>query len=229
MSCIRNSEMRKEIVIADLDGCLWDSKPRRDEFFFHICGKYGKPCPGKKASEMSDGIPRKMEEEYNNLGFNWEADSKMIWGDFIEFFNRFPPDLFGDVFNALYSLKRDGVKSALVTKNSSEVVYPLIERAGIEDLFLAVKTREDGPRGCSKSLLFSQCLEKLKIHPSRAISMGDHIYDISAAEEAGILPVAVGYGGFVRPELLLEKIPERQFAANPEEVYRVIRQNLNNS
>ena len=73
-----------------------------------------------------------------------------------------------------------------------------------------------------KQSCFLRQQKKLGIPPSRCMCIGYHILDVQAAKSAGMFPIAVGYGGFVKPEILLTEVPETQLARTPEDVWPTI-------
>ena len=218
--------MKEVLIITDFDGCFADSKTRRDGFFEEICKKYGKPDPKKIIVEMSDGMPRKMADEYAALGFEWERDKKMIWGDFIEYFNANPPEIFRGTRDAIEKCRRDGFKTAIGSLNSNKLILPFIGMHNLESLFHTVKTKEDSKL---KHRILLKCAEQLDVKPRDCIYLGDHLWDIDAAEKAGMTPISVGYGKFCSPEVLLGRIPQEQFAATPQDVYSTIIRNIKNN
>lgn len=213
------NRMNFELLIADYDGFLVDSKTWRDAFYFMLCQKYQKPCPGRSAYIMSDGIPREMDEEYNMLGFDWEKDKEIIWDEFKEYARTNPTPIFMATLSAMQKTRARERKVALVTLNSIDVISPFIARNDLESIFCSIMTREDGN---DKAELFLRTAEKLRVHSSRCSCIGDHILDIKAAKRAGMFPLAVGYGGFTKAEILLKEIPKEQIGMTPEDVWPTI-------
>ena len=93
----------------------------------------------------------------------------------------------------LLSLLTDrGVKTALVTNNSTENTEALMARFDLA--FDVVTTRDSGFYKPSGAPLL-EAMRRLGVSPSATIAVGDSHYDVQAAREAGCTQVIIVNGG----------------------------------
>jgi len=93
----------------------------------------------------------------------------------------------------LLSLLADhGVKTALVTNNSTENTETLLDRFGLS--FDVVITRDSGLFKPSGAPLI-EAMRRLCVSPAATIAVGDSHYDVQAAREAGCAQVIIVNGG----------------------------------
>ena len=88
-----------------------------------------------------------------------------------------------------------GVKTALVTNNTSVNTRSLTRRFGLR--FDVVLTRDSGLYKPSSAPLV-EAMRRLGVDASRTMAVGDSMYDIRSAREAGCVCVVVVNGGFDR-------------------------------
>ncbi len=105
----------------------------------------------------------------------------------------------------LASLRASGVKTGILTRNSTaavKVVFPDITACC--DAFMA---REDTPNVKPHPDHAQALLERLGVEPGRALLVGDHPIDIETARRAGIFSAAV-HSGHASAEALAEAKPD---------------------
>jgi phosphoglycolate phosphatase len=83
----------------------------------------------------------------------------------------------------LNRLSGRGIRTALVTNNSRKNTDILLEKFGL--VFDLVMTRDDGLWKPSGAPLLA-AMERLGLVPSECLAVGDSVFDIRAAREAGI-------------------------------------------
>jgi phosphoglycolate phosphatase len=99
----------------------------------------------------------------------------------------------------LAELRAGGVKTGILTRNSTaavKVVFPDVEKCC--DVFLA---REDVAQVKPHPGHAQAILERLGVHPERALLVGDHPLDVESARRAGLLAAAVTSGHASREDL----------------------------
>ncbi len=109
-------------------------------------------------------------------------------------------ELFPSTRPLLASLRQGGVKTGILTRNSTaavKLVFPDI--ASCCDAFMA---REDAPRVKPHPDHALALLERLGVLPGRALLVGDHPLDIETARRAGLASAAVTSGHADRETLL---------------------------
>jgi HAD superfamily hydrolase (TIGR01509 family) len=109
-----------------------------------------------------------------------------------------------------------GLKTALVTSKSQEELIPFLERfIGAPSVDTAVCASDvSRPKPDPESALLA--CERLGVSPSESIFIGDSVFDIRCARNAGITCVAVAYGAG-QPEALEREAPNL-LLHSPEEL-----------
>jgi phosphoglycolate phosphatase-like HAD superfamily hydrolase len=214
--------MNRKLAAIDYDGTTVNTKPVREAFFFHLCEKYGKPCPAEVLMDVNGkNIPFKVE--YELMGFEWKKDKELIWNEFVDYFKRNPVKIFRGIKENLIALKRRDLKLALVTMNTRDLVLDTIKREGLENVLDLVLTMEDGDK---KEKLLLKSARRFKLKPEECISIGDLKNDVYAAKAAGFLPLVAGYGGLAYRSIVRPLVPPKQYIARPENLARIVLKNL---
>lgn len=108
----------------------------------------------------------------------------------------------------VHALYQQGVPIAIVTRNSREAALLTMERLRMPSMPL--KAREDAaPKPDPEALL--ALAEGWSLPPSVCAYVGDFVYDIEAAERAGMLPVLYVGGGAAPGELAGRAMELREF------------------
>lgn len=118
-----------------------------------------------------------------------------------------PPVAFPGVVEAIAELRRRGIKVALTTGFSEDVVAPLLQSLGwsVGDTLDAVVTASEVPAGRPAPHMIHRAMEKTGVFDVRTVlAAGDTIADIQAAHNAGAIPVAVLTGALSKDEFATE-------------------------
>jgi pyrophosphatase PpaX len=123
---------------------------------------------------------------------------------------------FDSAIDALILAHRSGLKTALVTsKNAAELSAFLPNFPGTPYLTTSVSASDVSlPKPDPESALLA--CERLGVDPSRAVMVGDSVFDLRCARDAGLSCIAVAYGAGSRETLLAEQ-PDFLFDT-PEEL-----------
>ncbi len=103
-----------------------------------------------------------------------------------------------------------GLKVALVTSKSAPEVMPFLERfphAGLVDTVVCASDVQH-PKPSPESARLA--CARLGVEPHQALMIGDAIYDVRCARDAGVMAVAVAYGAGAREALAAEE-PDLMF------------------
>ena len=104
-------------------------------------------------------------------------------------------ELRDDAREVLEKLREEGFKLGLASNNGRVGVYKALKRLGIADLFDVVVTRNDVNSMKPDGKLVSKAVEMLRVARSEAVYVGDTIYDVEAARNAGVRCIVVLGGG----------------------------------
>lgn len=83
-------------------------------------------------------------------------------------------------------LRRRGVRTAVLTRNSRESLRCVLERHSLR--FDALRSREDGPNKPDPRPVLELC-EQLGVAPAETLVVGDYLFDLEAANSAGAISV----------------------------------------
>ena len=86
-------------------------------------------------------------------------------------------------------LKRKGINTGILTRNSRRPTLATLSRCGLS--FDAVISREDGPPKPSPEAVLRLC-KRFNVPPGRTVLTGDFDFDVISAKEAGATAIYVG-------------------------------------
>lgn len=85
---------------------------------------------------------------------------------------------------ALEALRRQGVRLAILTRNSRASARTVLAKHGLDGLFSVIWTREDGAIKPSGEPVLRIC-ERLGVAPEQTCMVGDYLFDIESGRAAG--------------------------------------------
>ena len=193
------SPQRKIMLAAfDLDGTLLNSA---DSIVFGVteCWKVcGFPVP--KAQDIKKIIGLPWEESVKNLlpdaGKKEFNLIKKYYEEVAQGKRQRPKqdqDLFPGVYEMLKEVREAGYILTIITSRSGVRLRELLARHGIEELFSALKTTDDGP-GKPNPFLMRQTLNEFNVLKNNAVMIGDTTFDIAMSKNAGTFGVGVSWG-----------------------------------
>jgi HAD superfamily hydrolase (TIGR01549 family) len=125
---------------------------------------------------------------------------------------------FEAAIDALMTFHAAGIKTALVTSKSAIELDAFLARFrathAIDTTVCASDVRHPKPAPESAVLACA----RLGVQPSRAVMIGDSIYDLRCARDAGVRAIAVTYGAAARDVLLSEE--PNLFFDTPDDLLR---------
>lgn len=104
------------------------------------------------------------------------------------------PALLGDLAQAGYLL-------AIATGKSRRGLDRDLDVTGLADRFHATRTVDEAPSKPHPGMLLD-LLDELGVRPDRALMIGDSVWDLQMAANAGVPALGVATGGYPRPQLL---------------------------
>jgi phosphoglycolate phosphatase len=99
------------------------------------------------------------------------------------------PELHANVKSTLEKLKNKGIKLAILSVNTDEILNIQVDYTGIRDFFLAVRSCEE-----DKLEALPPLLKELGFLPDETIFVGDTDHDVEAAKHAGTTSLALSWG-----------------------------------
>jgi HAD superfamily hydrolase (TIGR01549 family) len=95
----------------------------------------------------------------------------------------------------------DGYTLAVATSAKQEELQPLLEVAGVSDLFSLRTSSDDADRSKPDPDIVKAALERAECPAERAIMIGDTPYDVAAATRAHVRVIGFECGGWERSDL----------------------------
>ena len=172
--------MRYELVIFDMDGTLiaemLDFDAIRAEIALAECQPILETIAALPAEERSRA--QTILERHEDAA----ASSSTLHDGALE---------------VIATLRRAGVKTALLTRNSRRCAAVVLKRHGLQLDHLA--TREDPPyKPHADSIL--NIVRKMGARREQTLMVGDYLYDLQAAANAGVDSVLLCLAGEARPD-----------------------------
>ena len=111
--------------------------------------------------------------------------------------------------SVLKMLKENGIKIGIITRNCSKVVIPLLKKYNIP--YDMVLTRDEVKKVKPHPSHIKEMIKKLSLKKEQVIVVGDHPFDIKAANSVGVKSIGVLSGGRewfgdVNPDFVFEDI-----------------------
>lgn len=113
-----------------------------------------------------------------------------------------PMPLFLGALHGLEQLKDAGKWLAIATGKSRSGMERVFKECDVEHLFVASRCGDETHSKPNPQMLFD-VLEVTEVDVSKAVMIGDTLYDMQMAEQAGMASLGVGYGVHDKTELEL--------------------------
>ena len=162
-------QRRFDAVIFDMDGTIIESLID----FAAIRAELGVP-PTQGILEAIDAMPPQRRDEAHRKLLQHELEAARR------------ADLIPHAAGTLETIRRAGLKTALLTRNAREAMEMVLRRFNLH--FDLAWSREDGPIKPEPVGVLRAC-RALGVRPKRAACVGDFHYDIIAANAAGAASV----------------------------------------
>lgn len=212
--------VRHEVVLFDLDGTLIDSGPIIMASMRHASETVlGRPIDEERVraaiggpglvAQMRDLDPDRVDE----LVSAYRAHNEPLHAEL---------EAFDDVLAVLPELRASGLRMGVVTAKRVATARLALARFPIIDEHAdALVGADDTLRHKPDPDPILEALRRLGTAPERAAYVGDSPFDIQAARAAGVLAVAVSWGGIHAADVLLRERPDH-LVSNAQELHDVL-------
>lgn len=182
-----------EAVIFDLDGTLIDSMWIWDEIDINYLKSKGTERP-KDLAEKINHLSFHQVAEYFKKTFAISDTIEEILQDFHnlayeQYLNN--TKLKPGAKNFLDALKRNGIKIALATSNSSELLEVALNSNGISEYFDVITTTNEVHRGKNFPDVYLLTATRLEVAPEKCIVFEDIPAAVEGSKAAGMKVVAI--------------------------------------
>lgn len=193
-----------DLVGFDLDGTLLDTSYELTDALNHALGKLGRPAlPREEVRPMIGlGARHMLDRGLDRTGGGSEALVDEYLPVLLDHYDAHlgresPP--FPGLVEAMDRLEAIGVRMAVVTNKYEHLAVKLLEATGMAPRFGAIIGGDTMGRGRAKPHRAPIDEMMRRCGASRAAFIGDSIYDVTAAKNAGIPAIAVSFGFLHQP------------------------------
>ncbi len=204
MNTIRR--VRYDPVLFDLDGTLVDSGAMILASFRHATrAVLAREIPDEQLLAYVGGM--RLAEQMERIAPDRADELVRIYREHNEPLHRELQACSG-VLDVLETLKREGRRLGVVTAKRRATVDLAFAVVPLEHLLEVVVSADDTERHKPHPEPLLRALELLGAEPDEAAYVGDSPFDVRAAKAAGVLAVAVTWGGIHREEVLAAEEPD---------------------
>jgi len=193
-----------DIVGFDLDGTLFDTSADLAAATNHALALAGRPLLSLDTvkSMLGRGAKHMLEQGLEASG-GYDAETMArVYPELLEFYDANLTRgtvAFPGLIAALDDLDSRGVKVAIVTNKFERFAVKLVAELGLDHRFACVIGGDTMGKGNAKPSAAPINEMILRCGGGRAAFVGDSIYDILAAKNAGIPSIAVSFGFLMQP------------------------------
>ena len=190
-------------VLFDVDGTLIDSLPGVLPAIAETAEAHLGFRPDAAAIRALIGVP--LRGQFRVFG-GAEGDLDAMVAECIERIEAYAhlETAFGPAVETLALARERGLGTALVTSKSAPEIVPFLERFSGADHVDTVVCASDvfNPKPDPEAARLA--CDRLGVEPHQAAMIGDSVYDLRCARDAGVMAIAVAYGAGAREALAAE-------------------------
>ena len=183
------------VVLFDVDGTIVDSAPAVMDAFRGALSDFNLPIPDDQRLRTYVGPP--LWYSFGELGYEGELLSSLVTGYRSRYHAHFlDPEPFPGVIDLLHDLHRAGIALATATSKQAPMALAQMEHLGLSSVFDVIAGATPDPAS-SKATVIREALARLEdlgADISRPVIVGDSVWDVRGAKEAGIPVIGVGWG-----------------------------------
>ena len=183
------------VVLFDVDGTIVDSAPAVMNAFRGALSDYDLPIPDDQRLRTYVGPP--LWYSLSDLGYEGELLANLVSGYRARYQAHYlDPEPFPGVIELLHDLHRAGIPLATATSKQAPMALAQMEHLGLSEVFDVIAGATPDPAS-SKATVIREALTRLEargVDTSHPVIIGDSIWDVRGAQEAGIPVIGVGWG-----------------------------------
>lgn len=183
------------VVLFDVDGTLVDSAPAVISAFRDALSDYDLPIPDDQRLRTYVGPP--LWYSFGDLGYEGELLAALVTRYRTRYQAHYlDPEPFPGVIDLLHDLHDAGIPLATATSKQTPMALAQMEHLGLTSVFDVVAGATPDPSS-NKARVIREALTRLEAAGadiSHPVIVGDSIWDVRGAQEAGIPVVGVGWG-----------------------------------
>ena len=156
---------------------------------------YGLPIPDEQRLRSYVGPP--LWYSFGDLGYEGELLANLVTGYRSRYQDHYlDPEPFPGVIELLHELRAAGVALATATSKQAPMALAQMEHLGLSSVVDVIAGATPDPAS-SKATVIHEALTRLKargVDTSHPVIVGDSVWDVRGAQEAGIPVIGVGWG-----------------------------------
>lgn len=156
---------------------------------------YDLPIPDDQRLRTYVGPP--LWYSFSDLGYEDELLANLVSGYRARYHAHYlDPEPFPGVIELLHDLHRAGIPLATATSKQAPMALAQMEHLGLSEVFDVIAGATPDPAS-SKATVIREALTLLEargVDTSHPVIIGDSIWDVRGAQEAGIPVIGVGWG-----------------------------------
>ena len=156
---------------------------------------YDLPIPDDQRLRTYVGPP--LWYSFSDLGYEGELLANLVSGYRARYQAHYlDPEPFPGVIELLHDLYRAGIPLATATSKQAPMALAQMAHLGLSEVFDVIAGATPDP-GSSKATVIREALTRLEargVDTSLPVIIGDSIWDVRGAQEAGIPVIGVGWG-----------------------------------
>ena len=156
---------------------------------------YDLPTPDDQRLRTYVGPP--LWYSFSDLGYEGELLANLVSGYRARYQAHYlDPEPFPGVIELLHDLHRAGIPLATATSKQAPMALAQMEHLGLSEVFDVIAGATPDPAS-SKATVIREALTRLEargVDTSHPVIIGDSIWDVRGAQDAGIPVIGVGWG-----------------------------------
>lgn len=199
---------QRELIVFDWDGTLMDSTARIVTAVQAAIATSGLPerTPEEIRAIIGLGLDEAVEVLYPDAAEEARRRLARIYGEvFVQAVVSTPAELFPGATGVLQRLERSSCLLAIATGKSRAGLQRDLDQTGVGEYFVSLRTVDECPSKPDPSML-EQVMSECGVEPRGTLVVGDTLFDLEMAANAGVDALGVGWGAHP-PERLLQAHP----------------------
>ncbi len=209
-----------DFVLFDFDGTIADTGRGIMRCALIALNFYGYDEPDRERLKLFIGPP--LVDSFMTYGADLETARKMVdkYREHYSAGGMFESDLYDGAEGMLKSLYEAGCKMAIASSKPGKYVAAILEKLGIDEYFSFISAPEIGHVNPTKQELIDAAVTALGADKSKTVMVGDRLFDIEGAKQAGVASIGAVYGFGGEEEL--KKYGAHMLAFNASEITELI-------
>lgn len=195
-------------VLFDWDGTIVDSAEAMFLSYRYAYDKHLGIVRPKDQADFTMMVPMRLAESSAKFGGEHAADVANSYNWYYEQEAYKTGHVFPDMREALSELRNRGYLLGVASNKSRSRIDADIEYLGLEGVVDVIITSEDTLERKPHPAPLLKAAEKLNKEPAAFAYVGDYRGDLIAAREAGMVSIAVSWGGMFPMETLMAEDPD---------------------